>query len=166
MKKNVPVTNIGAISLFLVFIVLCMLSLAALSLSSAVSQAKTGERMTAHMEEYYAASNQAEELLATADAIFANAAKTAADRDEYYKIIHKDLLTQPMETLQSDSGAFTVTWQTPIDETLALAVAIDVLPPPKNGETSHSYYNILSWQVIRTKPWEGDDTLHFMNEQL
>ena len=33
-KKNLPVTNVGAVSLMMIFIILCMITLAALSLSS------------------------------------------------------------------------------------------------------------------------------------
>ena len=62
-KKKFSVTNIGSISLLMIFIILCMVTLAALSLSSAASEANTARKFADHNTKYYQADNQAEETL-------------------------------------------------------------------------------------------------------
>ena len=66
-KMKFPITNIGTVTLLMVFIVLCMITLAALSLSSASRDAKLNRQAVQHLTEYYEASNEAEALLASAD---------------------------------------------------------------------------------------------------
>lgn len=68
-KKKFSVTNIGSISLLMIFIILCMVTLAALSLSSAASEANTARKFADHNTKYYQADNQAEETLDIIDGI-------------------------------------------------------------------------------------------------
>ena len=66
-KKRLPITNIGTAILLMVFIVLCMITFSALSLSSAFRDAEMGQKAANRITEYYTASGKAEELLATAE---------------------------------------------------------------------------------------------------
>lgn len=160
-KKNFPVTNIGTISLMMIFIVLCMVTFAALSLSSAAGDARFGQKMSEHMTDYYTASNQAEELLAQADAVFAEAYQTAADADDYYERVSQTL-SDTMD-IQLEEASLYASYQVDINDTQALFVEISVLPPSqiKEDETG-SFYQIRTWQVIHTETWEGDNTLNLM----
>lgn len=63
-QKNFPITNIGSVTLLMIFIVLCMITFAALSLSSAASDYQTARKSAIHAQEYYKASGRAEETLA------------------------------------------------------------------------------------------------------
>ena len=135
-KKSLPVTNLGTISLIMIFIVLCMVTFAALSLSSASRDMRAGQNMRAHLEEYYNVSNEAETLLAQADHIFADAYAATAD------------------------GQFTLTYQLDINDTQALLVKLAVRYPQQvKKEDADSFYKILSWQVVHTDTWEGDNTI-------
>ena len=89
-KKNLPVTNIGTVSLMMMFIVLCMVTFAALSLTSASHDARLGQKLADRQTEFYHASNQAEEMLAKVDDIIASAYKTTTDKTAYYRTINKD----------------------------------------------------------------------------
>ena len=89
-KKSLPVTNIGTISLIMIFIVLCMVTFAALSLSSAASDARLGQKMQAQLTGYYAASNKAEELLAQTDRILADTGSKTADTAEFFARVSKN----------------------------------------------------------------------------
>ena len=91
-RKKLPITNIGTVTLLMVFIVLCMITFAALSLSSASRDAEMGQKAVRRITEYYTASNKAEELLATADNMFSSAYSQASDSSEYYRLIQKELL--------------------------------------------------------------------------
>lgn len=50
-KRKFPVTNIGSVSLLMIFIVLCMVTLAALSLSTASGSYRSADRGLARNQE-------------------------------------------------------------------------------------------------------------------
>ena len=72
-RRKFPITNIGSVTLMMILIVLCMVTFAALSLSTAVSDHQAAEKFTAHVHDYYEASNQAEEQLASIDEVLQTA---------------------------------------------------------------------------------------------
>lgn len=157
-KKSLPVTNIGTISLIMIFIVLCMVTFAALSLSSAASDARAGQKMQAHLEEYYRASNEAETLLAKADRIFADASAAAENADDFCRLVTEG--TSAFAAADSADDGLTLTYQVDINSRQALAVKLAVRSPQQvKAEGADSFYKILSWQVVSTSTWEGDNTL-------
>ena len=160
-KKSFPVTNIGTISLMMIFIVLCMVTFAALSLSSAAGDARLGQRMSEHMQEYYAASNQAEEVLSAVDAILAEAYEAAADTDDYFSRILAGL--SDTIDIRMEGENMKASYQATVNDTQALSVEISILSPEQIAEeNAESFYRILSWQIVHTDAWEGDNTLHLM----
>ena len=130
-KKSLPVTNLGTISLIMIFIVLCMVTFAALSLSSASRDMRAGQNMRAHLEEYYNVSNEAETLLAQADHIFAEAYAATADDSEFYRIVSEQ--TSPFAKAEIADGQFTLTYQLDINDTQALLVKLAVRYPQPRG---------------------------------
>ncbi len=68
-KHKPPITNIGSVSLIMIFIVLCMVTFAILSLSESTGDYKFTEKLASHTTDYYAASSQAERALAEIDAL-------------------------------------------------------------------------------------------------
>lgn len=67
-KKSVPFLNIGSSSLLVVFLVLCLVIFAVLTLTSAQSDYRFSERLADRRTAYYTACNQAEEQIAALDA--------------------------------------------------------------------------------------------------
>ena len=63
-KHKPPITNIGSVSLIMIFIVLCMVIFAILSLSESTGDYKFTEKLASHTTDYYTASSQAERALA------------------------------------------------------------------------------------------------------
>lgn len=157
-KRNLPVTNIGTISLIMIFIVLCLVTFAALTLSSASRDMHAGQKMQERMEQYYNASNEAELLLAQADRIFADAYAVSTDKDAYYQTISEKANT--FAKTEEVNGQFTLSFQIDINDVQALSVRLAVHTPKQlKKEDIDSFYHILSWQVIHTDTWEGDNTL-------
>ncbi len=160
-KKSFPITNIGTISLMMIFIVLCMVTFAALSLSSAVSDSRSGQKMSVHTEEYYAASNQAEEILASVDGIFSDAYSKAQDAEEYYKMVSEAL--PDTLTSEKEEGQLQIRYQVDVNDSQAIQVLLAVLSPEQiQREGSGAFYKILSWQEIQTTPWEGDNSIQLI----
>lgn len=163
-KKNFPITNIGTATLLMVFIVLCMITIAALSLSSSFRDENRGEKAARRITEYYTASNKAEELLADADDACLYAFGQTDDAAEYYRLVQKELLLTSLKPVWT-GDTMDIAFQVDINDTKALTVSIDLLPPQQIRESgANSFYKILTWQVIRTKAWEGDDTLQLISE--
>lgn len=114
--------------------------------------------MQAHLKEYYDASNEAEILLAQADRIIADAYAATAGNDEFYRLISEQ--TGDFAAAGSEDGQFTLTYQVDMNAAQALFVQLAVLSPSQvKQEDAGSFYKILSWQVIQTDTWEGDNTL-------
>ena len=160
-KKSFPITNIGTISLMMIFIVLCMVTFAALSLSSAVSDSRSGQKMSVHTEDYDAASNQAEEILASVDGIFSDAYSKAQDAEEYYKMVSEAL--PDTLTSEKEEGQLQIRYQVDVNDSQAIQVLLAVLSPEQiQREGSGAFYKILSWQEIQTTTWEGDNSIQLI----
>lgn len=65
--------NIGASSLLVIFLILCLVTFAILTLTSAKSDADFAEKLAHHKTNYYAACNTAESTLDEIDAVLADA---------------------------------------------------------------------------------------------
>ena len=61
-QQKFSVTNIGSVTLMMIFIVLCMVTFAALSLSSASYDWRSAKKSADHTTAYYQTSNQAETI--------------------------------------------------------------------------------------------------------
>ena len=84
-KKSAPFVNIGSSSLLVIFMVLCLVTFATLSLSSAQSDYKFSQRLADRRTDYYTASNQAEEVLHSVDTVLAGAYEMCI-RDSMYGV--------------------------------------------------------------------------------
>lgn len=71
-KRQTQVMNIGTSSMIVILIGLSFAVLAALAISSARSDYRLSEELAIHTTDYYNACNEAQELLADTDALYAN----------------------------------------------------------------------------------------------
>lgn len=161
-KKHPPVVNIGSSSLLVIFLVLCLVTFATLSLSSARSDYNFSSRLADRKTEYYAASSQAEEVLDQIDTILAETYKDS--HGTYYSAAEKKLSGL---TLDGDSGAITlyvkistekpsVSYQVPVNDKQFLSVNLELLPA---GSHNNGFYRITQWKVMSDTEWNGDNTL-------
>ena len=71
-KRQTQVMNIGTSSMMVILIGLSFAVLAALAISSARSDYRLSEELAIHTTDYYNACNEAQELLADTNALYAN----------------------------------------------------------------------------------------------
>lgn len=111
-RKSARPTGIGTgyLSLMMVFVMLCLTMLAALSLSAAENGKKFSERSAEYTKEYYAADLAAKETLAEIDGIIGK----YSDYGDFMLIAELDGL-DGIEYEQVMGGA-EVSWLTPINE--------------------------------------------------
>lgn len=100
-KAPAPFFNIGASSLLVIFLILCLVTFAILTLTSAKSDADFAAKLAHHKMNYYAACNTAESTLDEIDAILADAWQRS-DTDTGKNSINNDS-SQPDST-SSDSS--------------------------------------------------------------
>lgn len=81
-KKTHRVMAVGAPSLIMIFVVLCLACFAALTLSSANAEARLAQKAAESTANYYAADTRLQEKLAQLDAVLASCGK---DSDEFAK---------------------------------------------------------------------------------
>ena len=138
-KKKEMSLNVGTSSILFIFVILCLISFAILSLASAMSDYRLSSRVATNTKAYYTACNDAEEALAQTDATLKRLYDTGISRTGYYDQVGK-----------TKSFAFD------ISDIQYLNVEIKILYPAASGE---EFYEITSWQVVTTKELEYDETL-------
>lgn len=100
-KAPAPFFNIGVSSLLVIFLILCLVTFAILTLTSAKSDADFAEKLAHHKTNYYAACNTAESTLDEIDAILADAWQLS-DTDTSKNSINNDS-SQPDSTSNDSS---------------------------------------------------------------
>ena len=137
-KRGLPL-NVGTSSVLFIFVILCLVSFAILSLSSAMSDYKLSNRVKENSQAYYDACNTAEEQLASFDKTLKDLYATGISRSGYYESVGK-----------------VKTFAVPVTDIQTLEVEIRILYPEKSGE---SFYDITSWRTDTTGELDYDDTL-------
>lgn len=162
-KAPAPFFNIGASSLLVIFLILCLVTFAILTLTSAKSDADFAEKLAHHKTNYYAACNTAENTLDEIDAVLADAwqlSDTAAVFTEIETQLtalnSREQLQLSMDFTQSEP---TVSYAVAIDDKQNLCVTLTLAAAPAKGE---AYYRISQWQVQSSGEWNGDQTLNLM----
>ena len=126
-KKKQFGMNIGSASILLVFVILCLVSFAVLSIVSANADSRLSTRVLERTTAYY----QAEQSLAGMDNTLRRVYEASDSEDAYYGSVgHGKSYVIPISDLQS------------------LQVTIEILYPLSADDT---FYRITAWQVLNTE---------------
>ena len=120
--------NIGSASMLLIFVILCLVSFAALSIVSANADKRLTDKIASRTRAYYDACNSAEASLAAIDQVLAKQYRQCADENAYYSAVG-----------HSKSYAISV------DDNQTLLVEIRILYPETADDC---FYEVTSWQII------------------
>ena len=131
MKRSGSVS--GAVSLVMIFCILCLVIFSVLTLATADRESRLSEMTARNTEEYYQADRDATVIAAA----LRNGSPIPADIDVEI-------------TWEGDTASFLL----PIGDSLALDVALTV----RGGA-----YEILRWQTVYTGSWEPDEFLNLWN---
>lgn len=127
-KKQFFGMNIGSASMLLIFVILCMVSFAALTIISANADRRLSRRIADRTTAYYDACNSAQESLAGIDQVLSRQYSASAGREEYFLAVGHNK-----------------SYAIPISDTQTLLVEIEILYPEQADGT---FYKITSWKVI------------------
>lgn len=131
--------NVGISSILFIFVILCLVSFAILSLSSAMSDWKLTGRVADNNTAYYEACNQAEELLEGLDRTLDEVYSGGISRTGYFDKVGK-------------KKSFNV----PVGDSQTLNVEVKILYPEKPGDR---FYQVTLWKVEMTEDLDFDETL-------
>ena len=161
-RKRSPMTNIGSVSLLMIFIVLCMVTLSALSLSSAAADQNSAKRLAAHNTAYYEASAQAEAKLAELQSVLSGIREQSADDTEYEGQVRtaceNGILSDGVSLTESD-GHLVLQFEEPMNEQQSLSVKLELMDPSVDSEADPCFWKVLAWQEISTTDWNADNSL-------
>jgi hypothetical protein len=135
--------NIGLPSIMLIFVVLCLVSFGVLSLVSANADRKLSQKVLTRQEEYYNASNEAQEMLADVDTKLHNAYNNSSSKEEYILLI-SDIPTN---------------YTYPFGDIQSLQVTLSYLYPESIDEP---LYQIMQWKVVTKDDLDYDTSLHLI----
>ena len=131
-KKKQFGMNIGSASILLVFVILCLVSFAVLSIVSANADSRLSTRVLERTTAYYAACNQAEQSLAGMDNTLRRVYEASDSEDAYY------VLRRTRKVICDTYFRSCNPYRLPLRSyTLCL--------------TDDTFYRITAWQVLNTE---------------
>ena len=142
-KSSPGFSNFGFSTILLAFVMICIVTIAALSLITASSDYKLSQKVADKNTAYYAAEKEAYEHLAQIDSILANAYRKAIGANSYYKEVENSLQTLSIGSYERATGTFSYT--VPITENQDLEIKLRIHYP--NNDTS-AMYEIITWKSV------------------
>lgn len=136
--------NVGTSSILLIFVTLCLVSFATLSLVSANADRKLSTKVADRTVAYYNACNKAEQSIANIDATLKQVYSQVGNKDEYFAQV-----------------GYSKTYAIPISELQTLNVHLSILYPENSAGP---FYEINTWKIITTGELDYDDKLHVITE--
>ena len=149
MKKRTFST--GAVSILLIFMVLCLVAFGVLSCATAQAGLESAQTTAENTSGYYEACAQAEEELAVL-------AQNLADYWEQSPASYPGELSGRAEGTSWSPNGETLTLTLPISSAKLLTVTVRPQKPADGV-----YYEILSYRTAPARAWEADDTLSLLN---
>ena len=150
--KEIKVTNIGSSMLLIIFLILCLLMFATLSLSAARSNALASRQNADRQTLHYGASNASQEILALLPELLKQ-----PENDRVASTSAGDI---QITTAVSGNGHTTLSWQIPFTDSQALAVTLD-MADPDNCDS----FTVTRWQTVSTTEWTGTQTIQVMTPE-
>lgn len=156
-SKKRSIFSIGATTIVLIFVLLCLLTFSVLSLVSAQANMRMSQKSADHTTAYYAAENTANEILSeVVQCIQKHLNSTNAE--EFYTAVRSELEGTHGITFPESKQ---LTWQVPVNENQSLHVTLALsFEPLSNGE----HYQIISWNTKNTYQWGEDQTIPLPTE--
>ena len=136
-NKSNGFPNIGLSSLLIVFLILCLTTFALLALSTAKSDDTLSKKLADHRTDYYAASSQAEEILAQIDAILEQKQNQSLAGTDFSNIDNTSISINTEENLD------VLSYSVPMKNDQILSIKLQITGPKE----SEHYYKILEWKV-------------------
>ena len=158
---SAPFLNIGTSSFLVVFLVLCLVTFAILSLTTSRSDYNLAEKAAARKTAYYEALLASEEQLGALDDLLAASRSASGSYAEYLTAVGTSLAGSPYSISSDDGLTVFISWTNEMTGTQVLETKVRLTNPFAEGEDV--FYRIQSRKVTDLTPWEGDETITLMD---
>ena len=129
----------GYVSLIMIFVMICLTALAAMSFSAAGMSDSLSEKHSGNMAAYYEAESEANRILMRIDEAAYEAAKSGLFMNFEVSAAEIDGVT-----VSPCREGYTVSWSRDITDKLALMCEVTVFASPDNGVR----YKVTQWQTV------------------
>lgn len=165
-REIYPAFHAGASLLLVIFIILCLVILATLSLSSALRDETYATKEAQKTEEYYQADAAAVRVLQQIDQNFLSICEGGSSSPEgmieaLSKETYPDARTIQFSKSELSASCLQADYTVLINGRQSLAVCILLDPKQELAENS---YEIRTWKEISSVKWEGNDSLPLMTQ--
>ena len=145
-KVQASFMNVGASSLLVIFIILCMAVFATLSLSSAKSDYSFSYQMGQRKTEYYTACNQAQLQLAKLHAFLMETAQTTENTQAFFEQAGKVSELSHLLTYSDRRVSFRI----PVNDSQTLEVELALRSPhdTDSDQPIRELYTIEKWATV------------------
>lgn len=145
-KKFNPGMNVGSSSILVTFVLLCLVTFAALSFVSARADRNLTMQTADRISSYYAADTNAEIMLANTDSQLKMLAKQT-DKDEFYSEIDSLFNDNDMYIISGDENNKYISYSIPASDDLSLSVTLKAVYPESEDDSA---FIITEWESIST----------------
>lgn len=162
MNKKKGFLGAGLSTVLLVFVMLCLIVFAVLSLTTARADLQMSQKMAERTTAYYAAQSQAYEKVKKIDDILVKQYNEGKERfaENVRTALQK---VSDLTVSQTDDGQNVVcSFLQPMDDTQQLEVELTIGVPSEEGEAC---YQITGWQVQPVEEWKADTGLPVMRRE-
>ena len=155
-KSSPGFSNFGFSTILLAFVMICIVTIAALSLLTANSDYKLSQKVAEKNTLYYEAEKKAYETLAEIDALLASTYTHTTEANAYYQEVESNLLA--IGTYDRINGLFT--YSIPIAEGQNLEIVLSIQYPTQSDE---SFYKVISWKSVYEQTEFEEGTLDLID---
>ncbi len=156
--------GVGATSILMVFVLLCLVVFAMLSLVNANADKKLNDRLANRTKAYYAACDKAETLLEDMDSRLEQLYLEEPEADAYLEACLSYLDgAGGVAARREDGTGVRFSFSVIINDEQHLSVVADV---PKEPEAGGRYYTVRAWQTMARQAWEPDTKLPVMESEM
>ena len=146
-KKFTSGLNVGSSSILVTFVLLCLVTFAALSFVSANADFKLAQKTADRTKAYYAANNKAEVYLLNADSLLTKHYVGCRDIIEYYEGIDPLFSDNDSINVEEIDEDIFLNYSIPISDSQEIQVTLRVIYP--NSE-DQDMFEITRWETVST----------------
>lgn len=162
-KKNhnngLGVSNFGFSTILLAFVMICIVTISAVSLLTANSDYKLSKKVAEKSKAYYLAEEEAYQILAEVDSLLADSYVRTSNEYDYYKSVETALSALGYGTYEKNAAEYTYSYEVSISDNQVLNVVLLLNYPNSNNDT---FYEINTWQSEYEVTIHEEETLNLI----
>ena len=160
-SSSAPFLNIGTSSFLVVFLVLCLVTFAILSLTTSRGDHNLAEKAAERKTLYYEAVSASEETLRSLDDLLAASCEASGSYFDYLSSVGASLSASGFAVSSEDGLTITVSFSNEMTADQSLETSVILTDPYAEG--TKTFYRLSGRRVVDLTTWEGDETITLMD---